>query len=304
MHVVLLCFSVLSLAFSVSLSASSAVHVANAQSKLETSTSYYFDLLRLVLQKTAGDFGPAHLVFEPVPASGSLLKLMLKKNRIDVHWLTPTHEIEHYLQLIPATILFGGLGLRGLMIKSSQLQQFQQIKTVEDLRRFTACQGERWPDVQVLQYAGLKVHTVQNFDSILDMIHKGRCDYFPRSVIEGDAELANKPQSYDGLSFFTSVLLYYPMPVHFYVNPKNKTLAKRLEQGLKAMHDSGELLRFMQQHQVTRHVFEPERYSQSFVLKLHNPVLPVLHQQNKSEFWLKLLQVKQNPKDKIQSEER
>lgn len=295
MRLLLLCFSVFSLACLFSVRASTAIHVATPQSRLEASTSYYFDLLALVLQKTAADYGPAHLVFEPVPASGSLWKLMLKNNRIDVHWFTPTTEIELHLRLVPASILYGGLGLRGLLIKSSQLQQFQQIKTVDDLRRFTACQGEKWPDVQVLQYAGLKVHTVQKFDSILDMLHKGRCDYFPRSVIEGDAELANQQPNYQGLSFFTSVLLYYPLPVHFYVNPEDKALAKRLEQGLKAMQDSGELLRFMQQHPVTHHVFEPQRYSQSVVLKLYNPVLPALHQQDKSDFWLKLLQVDQKP---------
>lgn len=295
MRSLLLCFSFFSLACLFSVSASTAIHVATPQSRLEASTSYYFDLLHLVLQKTAADYGPAHLVFEPVPASGSLWKLMLKKNRIDVHWLTPTSEIEQHLRLVPATILYGGLGLRGLIIKTSQLQQFQQVKTVNDLRQFTACQGEKWPDVQVLQYAGLKVHTVQKFDSILDMLHKGRCDYFPRSVIEGDAELANLQPNYQGLSFFTSVLLYYSLPVHFYVSPDDETLAKRLEQGLKTMHDSGELLIFMQQHPVTRHVFEPHRYSQSVVLKLHNPVLPVLHQQEKPDFWLELLQMKQKP---------
>ncbi len=42
----------------------------------------------------------------------------------------------------------------------------------------------------------------------------------------------------------------------------------------------------MQQHPVTRHVFEPQRYSGSVVLKLHNPVLPALHQQGKPDFWL------------------
>lgn len=295
MRSLLLCFSLLSLSCLFSASASTAIHVAMPQSRLEASTSYYFDLLDLVLQKTAADYGPAHLVFEPVPVSGSLWKLMLKKNRIDVHWLTPTTEIEQHLRLVPATILYGGLGLRGLIIKNSQLQQFQQIKTVDDLRRFTACQGEKWPDVQVLQYAGLKVHTVQKFDSILDMLHKGRCDYFPRSVIEGDAELANLQPDYQGLSFFTSVLLYYSLPVYFYVSPEDETLARRLEQGLNTMHDSGELLRFMQQHPVTRHVFEPGRYSGSVVLKLHNPVLPALHQQRKPDFWLDLIQSKQKP---------
>lgn len=293
MRLLLLYLSAFSLMCSVSAAASTAIHVATPQSELEASTSYYFDLLHQVLQKTAGDYGPAHLVFEPVPSSGSLWKLMLNKKRIDVHWLTPATEIEQQLRLVPVSILYGGLGLRGMIIRSSQLQEFQQIRTVEDLGRFTACQGEKWPDVQVLQYAGLKVHTAQKFDSIPQMLRKGRCDYFPRSVIEGDAELAAWPQDGQEFVFFTSVLLYYPLPVHFYVNPENTALAKRLEHGLKAMRDSGELLSFMQQHPVTRHVFEPQRYSGSVVLKLHNPVLPAVHQQEQSNFWLELLQMEQ-----------
>ncbi len=295
MRVLLLWLSLMSFVAPVCAQSSTAIHVAMPQSKLEASTSYYFDLLQLVLQKTAADYGQAHLVFEPMPVSGSLWKLMLNKKRLDVHWLTPATEIEQQLRLVPVSILYGGLGLRGMIIKSSQLQAFQQIRSVEDLRLFTACQGEKWPDVQVLHYAGLKVHTVQRFDSMPDMLRKGRCDYFPRSVIEGDAELATWPDNGEGFVFFTSVLLHYPLPVHFYVNPENTPLAERLEQGLKAMHSSGELLRFMQQHEVTRHVFEPERYRQSLLLKLHNPVLPALYQQDKSNFWLELLQSKQKP---------
>ncbi len=96
MRLLLLCFSLFSLACLFNVSASTAIHVATPQSRLEASTSYYFDLLDLVLQKTAADYGPAHLVFEPVPASGSLWKLIWeKKNRIDVHWLTPTNRNRH-----------------------------------------------------------------------------------------------------------------------------------------------------------------------------------------------------------------
>jgi hypothetical protein len=51
----------------------------------------------------------------------------------------------------------------------------------------------------------------------------------------------------------------------------------------------------MQEHPVTRHVFEPQRYSQSLVLKLHNPVFPASHQQDQSNVWLELLQLKQKP---------
>lgn len=293
MRLLFFCLSLFSCTCSVSANSSTAVHVAAPQSRLEASTSYYSDLLQLVLNKTAADYGPAHLVFESMPESGSLWKLMLNKKRIDVHWLTPVTEIEQQLRLVPVSILYGGLGLRGMIIQSSLLPAFEQLKSIEDLRRFTACQGEKWPDVQVLQYAGLKVHTVQKFDSIPEMLRKGRCDYFPRSVIEGEAELATWPQQGQGFMFFTSLLLHYPLPVHFYVNPENTPLAERLEQGLRAMSESGELLRFMQQHAVTRHVFEPERYRQSVLLKLHNPVLPAAHQHNKSNFWIELLQLKQ-----------
>ena len=57
--------------------ASTSVRLASPQSELEASTSYYVDLLRLLLEKTSRDFGPAHLVLQPSTASGSLWTLML-----------------------------------------------------------------------------------------------------------------------------------------------------------------------------------------------------------------------------------
>jgi len=288
MRLLLLFCSVISLA----LSASTLIRVASPQSRLEVSNAYYLDLLRLVLQKTADDFGPADIQLVPVPESGSLWKLVRNNHRLDVHWLTPTADIDQQLRVVPATVLYGGLGLRGMMIRSHQAEEFSQIKTLADLRRFTACQGEQWPDVQVLQQAGLKVHRVQHFESMLDMLLRGRCDYFPRSVIEGEIELNHQPLHYSGLSFFTAVLLYYPLPVHFYVEQTDTRLARRLEQGLRQMHESGELLSFMQHHPVTRHLFESGRYSQSVVLQLDNPVLPASYQDNQFQFWKSILSVK------------
>lgn len=276
-----------SFVLSLTISADTSIRVATPQSELELSTGYYLDLLSVVLDKTEQEYGSAKLVFEPVPVSGSLWKFVLNNKRIDVHWLTPSAAFESHLKRIPVEILYGGLGLRGLIIKESRQQEFLQVKTLDDLRRFTACQGEQWPDVQVLHYAGLKVHRVEKFESMLDMLRKGRCDYFPRSVIEGNTELAHQGYSEPEFVFLTSVLLYYPMPVHFYVDPQDKALYRRLELGLKAMHDSGELLSFMQQHPVTRHVFEAQRYKNSIVLTLHNPVLPSWYQAD--DFWLVLL---------------
>jgi len=285
MRVLLLCIAFYSLV----VVASTPVRVASPQSELEASTSYYVDLLRVLLEKTSRDFGPAHLMLQPSPASGSLWKLMLDNNQIDVHWLTPTAEIEQHLLVVPVPAIYGGLGLRGLMIKSTQLAQFRQIRSLADLALFTACQGEYWPDVQVLQHAGLKVHKVQHFESMLDMLHKGRCDYFPRSVIEGPVESTAQPWHYKGLSFFTEVLLYYPLPVYFYVNPTDTVLASRLEQGLLSMNNSGELLAFMQQHPVTRHLFKPGLYKDSLLFRLDNPALPIRHQQEQPDFWFQLL---------------
>ena len=66
---------------------------------------------------------------------------------------------------------------------------FDQTSTLAELKKLSACQGMHWPDSDILEQAGFKVMRAVKFESMYEMLLAGRCDYFPRSVAEGYAEV-------------------------------------------------------------------------------------------------------------------
>ena len=135
-----------------------------------------------------------------------------------------------------------------------------------------ACQGNQWPDSDILEENGYRVDRIARFEVMYRMIEAGRCDYFPRSVIEIYAELEQFGQGV--LMAYDDLVLSYPFPMYFFVNNDDASLADDLEGALTTMVQSGRLHEFMQQHPVTRSAFPLSRFKHARIFNLRNARLP------------------------------
>ena len=114
--------------------------------------------------------------------------------------------------------LFKGLlGYRVSLIHKSNYEKFVGIGKKE-LQALIACQGQHWPDSDILEDNQFQVARVVRFDSMFKMLNQGRCDYFPRSIFEGYAELLSAQQLYPDLMMFDEVILQYDFPMYYFVN--------------------------------------------------------------------------------------
>jgi len=57
---------------------------------------------------------------------------------------------------------------------------------------------------------------------------------------------------------------------------------------MEQMASSGDLLRFLQQHPTTRDIFPLSRLSNSWIIPLHNPLLPELTPLTDKHLWIEL----------------
>jgi hypothetical protein len=264
------------------------IHTLGPQSVQEASHAYYQDLLALVLKNTEAEFGKAAILELPPPAQGDMHYLLMKGDVIDLHRFGTDLKAEQDLLPIRVPLLAGGLGWRGLMIRKADAAAFSQLDSLSQLKNLTACQGHTWPDSTILEHAGLNVLRVDGYDQMLQMLSKKRCDYFPRSIFEGPAEVRQFSRHYPDLYFDTDILLKYPYAMYFFVKKDNVALATRLERGLSELALSGKLQQFMQQHPVTRHVFPLSQFNDSLVFNLVNPVLPEKTPVTQPAYWLQL----------------
>lgn len=211
----------------------------------------------------------------------------LQRGRLlDIYWLGTTLEREETLRAIPIPLMRGLLGYRRFIIRKQMIGKFDQVKSLADLRQYTACQGLGWPDTDIMRASGLTVKTSPRVENIFRQLASGRCDYFPRGYFETFTEIAERTQVYPDLTTYSTLILHYPFPVYFFVNKDNKELAQWITTGLERMIDSGEFERYIAHHPFTEGVFPLAIQGNFRRIDIPNPYLPKNTNYNNPRYWI------------------
>ncbi|MGL1958539.1 MAG: transporter substrate-binding domain-containing protein [Colwellia sp.] len=247
------------------------VRVVDKQKLNDASHDYFTQLLRLALAKTSTEYGKATLKITTHPGQERVIHLLSTGDFYDIAWSGSSKEREKDLLKIQYPLFKGGLGWRGLVIKKENINTFQNITNLSALKKKVACQGLYWPDAKILESNGLTVYQATNVDAMYKMVVLGRCDYFPLSIFEGDAELSAVKENYPELIFYQDLIIQYPLTMNFFVHKENSELAERLELGLLKLNNSGEFLNYMKKHSLTKNAFPLTQYKNAQVIKISNP---------------------------------
>jgi ABC-type amino acid transport substrate-binding protein len=201
----------------------------------------------------------------------TLIELARGDGPIDVMWtVTDRHREASGLLPVRVPIDRGLFGWRLLLVRRTELAQWNEVKTLADLRDRLAGQGHDWPDTTILRANGLQVGTSSAYEALFRMLAAGRIDYFPRSIIEIDAELATR--RYPALAIAPHLMLHYPAAAYLFVGPHRPELAAALRTGLEASVADGSFQRLHREFYgplLKAHPIATDR-----VIRLDNPLLP------------------------------
>lgn len=243
------------------------------RSQYDISHQYYVGLLRLALQKAAKGRDLPRLLTSSKVEQADGIKALTEQKLIDVFWVGTDRQKEQQLRAIKIPLERGLMGFRKFTIVRTTKNQLDQIHNLADLKKLRACVGSDWPDRAILEHAGLPILAVAQYEELFAQLAAGACDYFPRGLHEGKAELSLRAGHYPQLVRYQDIMLHYPFAVYFFTSPDNEALAQWIEEGLELLIQSGELLSYMQQHPLTRHVFPLSQYQASSWITLENPIL-------------------------------
>jgi len=263
------------------------VRIRPKQSDDDASHSYFVQLLQMALDNTEKEFGKAKIkITDANMTQGRSLEELENGKYIDVDWAGT--DIERETKLLPIRVpLIGGLlGYRVPVINKSDLGKFAKIKTLADLKKFTAVSGTHWPDSDIMERAGLKLERVAKFEQMYPLLESGRVDYFPRGINEVYGEIQARGNS--DLIAYDRIIISYKFPMYFFTNKKNTVLAKRIEKGLMIAVENGTLLKLIKTHSVTAPIFPTDKYKNSIIFEITNPFLPKLTPINNKKIWIKL----------------
>ena len=234
---------------------------------------YFVGMLELALRKTRGDFGDYRLQAGTMAISQERAFDLVQRGRyLNLVWGMTSKRREAQARAVRIPLLKGLLGYRVLLVRPEEAARFSRIEGRQALARYRCVQGAGWPDTAILRANGLRVLTSTDYDGMFGMLLRGRVAYFPRSVAEVWAELARF--SSHQLTISRSPLLVYRGPIYFFVNRKDKTLAKRLRVGLeRAIADGSFERQFLKRSEIRRAV-ALLRHGHYRVIALRNPDLP------------------------------
>ena len=210
----------------------------------EATGIYYEKVLTLALSKTATlpEITPApvyKITYHPHVVGRERFRLLVKQGVVDVIWSSSNQQREEEFIPVKFNLLRGINEYRVLLIRADEQHRFDQVKTLEDLRRFKIGSGIHWSDTQVYNFNGLPMVTSYAYDTMFRMLAAKRFDYMARSLQEVGYEL--KQYGKLGLTVEKNLLIHYPQPIYFFLNKKHKALATRIEQGLLLAQADGSL---------------------------------------------------------------
>lgn len=196
------------------------------------------EILELALQKTEDLYPPVRIQRSSAMEYPEAMLSLAQNGEIDVISAasSQTNDTDYYPIAFP--VLKGLLGHRVCLIRKGDQRRFDGVITAYDFtqQKLNICQGEFWPDTEVLKRNGLPVVTSRAYLPIFEMLKRGDCDCFLR----GAQEIIPEYESYkDQVDIEQNFLVQYPQPGFFYVSRSNKLLALRIELGLLRALDDG-----------------------------------------------------------------
>lgn len=227
---------------------------------------YTIELLELALEKTGVRYEVKPT--DEVILQGKAFNLLSNNRSINILWSMTNQQREAEFLPIRVPIFKGLIGWRVLLIDPSLLPKLES----SNLRDHSAVQGMDWPDTKVLQSNGFNVVNATSYDEAFTIMHRNQADMFPRSVIEVLAEMADDNLRRE-LIIEPNYVMRYPSAIYFFVNKRNKILAKLLEQGFNSAIADGTFDALFDE--VYLPLLKELKVKQRQLLQLSNPLLPV-----------------------------
>jgi hypothetical protein len=247
--------------------------------------AYHYDLLEQILEKTVGEYGPyiQQPYTEPL-TTARVQREAVRGELINLLAIDFGNEIANLgMTPIPYPIDKGLLGYRVALIALDNQEKVDSVDSLAKLRQLTVGRGSDWGDVKIFEHNGVPVVTAPHYDSLFEMLARGRFDLFPRGVTEAAQELVIFRDRHPGLMIARRLLIKYPYAQFFYVSKSEPRLAGRLKSGLEKMLKDGSFDAVFNKHFAK--TLADLKLADRVVVELENPFVPAWVPFDRKELW-------------------
>ncbi|MFQ3235566.1 MAG: ABC-type amino acid transport substrate-binding protein [Paraglaciecola sp.] len=173
--------------------------------------------------------------------------------------------------LIAKPIMEGLLGQRLLIIRKADSAMFAAIKQTDEIKKIRSGIPTGWADVALFKANQYNTIEMGNFDTIFQHLLNNDFDYLALGANEIEQVYQQAGLEKLGLTIAPTLMLHYPFPVVFYVNPNNPELAQKLNTGLDLIIKNGTLKTMFDKH--FGHLYNRLHLADRTSFQLKNPLI-------------------------------
>ncbi|MDR3668128.1 MAG: transporter substrate-binding domain-containing protein [Ignavibacteriaceae bacterium] len=250
-------------------------YIYNApESALDKRYIYHWDILRTALEKTKQKYGNYRMIpSEVMTEKRQAYELENATGKLTIMCLGSTPDLEKRLHPIRIPVDKNLNGYELFLIRKEDKDRFKNIKTLDDLKKYTFGLGFGWIDTDILRANGIKVVTASNYDGLFEMLINKRFDIALRSAGEILWEEETRKDKLPDLMIEENILIYYPLPMYFWFSKTEdgRRLSTRVEEGMKMMINDGtfdEIFAKYENNKIAKLNLKNRR-----IIKLENPFM-------------------------------
>jgi ABC-type amino acid transport substrate-binding protein len=212
--------------------------------------SYNIELIRRILEVTVPEFGAFQIQpYGQAPVARRQALLLTEGELMNVQWASPGIDIANAEVIeIPIDILRGLQGYRVCMINSQAGVDFSRVRDVDSLKAIRIGQGVGWTELAIYYANGIRPLEPPNLVGLYPMLGFKRIDCIPLGINEISSIIEREQKTFPFMAIEPDLLIYYDLPIYFYVSKKHPDIARRFESGLKKLIASGEFDRLFQKY--------------------------------------------------------
>jgi len=248
---------------------------------------YEWAVLRTALEKSSARFGRYDVQRTQAAMSPPrvLHEMGAAQGKINVFVRATSPELERQFLPVRLPVDRGLLGYRLLLIRAADQDRYTRVRTVADLTRLRAGLGQGWPDVQILQAAGIPVVEGSSYNGLFSMLDAHRFDFYLRSIDEATREIDERQDQYPHMAIEQTLLVHYPLARYFFLrrDAEGALLAQRIEAGMEMMIRDGTLNTLFMRYKGD--LIRKARLAQRHTIRIANPLLGPNTPLGRQELW-------------------
>ena len=248
-------------------------------------TGFGYQMMDLVLKKSGKSY---QLQLDPPVVNTSRAFSRLDDGYVSVVDCGTEISLEERFDAVYIPIDRGLLGWRLFIINKNQTGDFAQMKTLKQLQTKVAGQGIGWPDVTILEKAGLQVMTSSHIENLIKMVDGGRFDFFPLGVGEIYGFLRLYGANLPNLIIEDSLVLVYPFGQFFFVKKGNKELHADITIGLENAYADGSFQELVINHPFAKEGLSKAHLETRTVINIENPLMSEAFKNIDPKWWYRL----------------